>query len=149
MASRTEADWVLPNARKGEVWAEGRKLLDRSLRPGATMEYRQMMQENIRGFLARLLATPKKFRGHINLSADSLPYVISINERTCSLQGKLVMSLTYGYDLKEGDDMIAAPVQATEILSRLILPGAALVNNLPFCAVPFIIIIMVAPHIRF
>jgi len=74
---RTEADWVLPNARKGEVWGEGRKLLDRSLRPSATMVYRQMMQENICGFLARLLANPKKFRGHINLSADGLPYVVS------------------------------------------------------------------------
>jgi cytochrome P450 len=58
----------LPNARKGEVWREGRKLLDRSLGPGAAMSYRQMMQENIRGFLARLLANPKEFRGHINLS---------------------------------------------------------------------------------
>jgi cytochrome P450 len=43
------------------------------------------------------------------------------------------MSLTYGYDLKGNDDpMIAAPVQATELLSRLILPGAVLVNHLPF-----------------
>lgn len=67
----------MPNARKGEVWAEGRRLLDRSLRPGATMAYRQMMQENIHEFLARLLATPKKFRGHINLSADGLPYAVS------------------------------------------------------------------------
>ena len=45
------------------------------------------------------------------------------------------MSLAYGYDLKGNDDrMIAAPVQATELLSRLILPGAVLVNHLPFCA---------------
>ena len=45
------------------------------------------------------------------------------------------MSLTYGYDLKDnGDHMIAAPVQATEMLSHLILPGAVLVNHLPFCA---------------
>lgn len=44
------------------------------------------------------------------------------------------MSLTYGYDLKGNDDnMIAAPVQATEMLSQLILPGAVLVNHLPFC----------------
>jgi len=70
-------DWILPNARKGEVWAEGRKLLDRSLRPGATIAYRQMMQENIRGFLVRLLTSPEKFRGHLNLSADSLTYVVS------------------------------------------------------------------------
>jgi hypothetical protein len=44
------------------------------------------------------------------------------------------MSLTYGYDLKEGDEMIAAPVQAAEMLVPLILPGAAMVNHLPFCA---------------
>jgi len=89
--------------------------LDRSLRPGATALYRQLIQEKTRGFLAQLLATPKDFRDHIEL-----------------LQGKLVMSLTYGYNLEKGDDMIAAPVQATEILSPLILPGAALVNSFPF-----------------
>ena len=47
------------------------------------------------------------------------------------------MSLTYGYDLKDNNDqMIAAPVQATELVSRLIMPGALLVNHLPFCAKP-------------
>jgi hypothetical protein len=43
------------------------------------------------------------------------------------------MSLTYGYDLKNNDDMIAAPIQATEIVSQVILPGAVLVNYIPFC----------------
>ncbi|KAI9454936.1 cytochrome P450 [Russula earlei] len=105
--------WLLPTSRKNETWREGRKLLDRSLRPGATISYRQMMQENTHRFLAQLLATPRDFRGHIEA-------------------GKFVMSLTYGYDLKDGDTMISAPVQAVEILSRLILPGAALVNHLPF-----------------
>jgi hypothetical protein len=47
------------------------------------------------------------------------------------------MSLTYGYDLKEyrDDDMVAAPVQITETLGRLVLPGAMLVNHFPFCTV--------------
>jgi len=108
-------DWILPNARKGEVWREGRNLLNRSLRPGATISYRQMMLENTRGFLARLLATPEEFHGHIGF-----------------LRGKLIMALTYGYDLKEGDEMIAAPVQVSEMMSRYFLPGAALVNNFPF-----------------
>ena len=48
------------------------------------------------------------------------------------------MSLTYGYDLKDNDDIIAAPIQAIEILSRLFLPGAALVNHFPFCMVFYI-----------
>jgi hypothetical protein len=52
------------------------------------------------------------------------------------------MSLTYGYDPKEGDDMIATPVQAAEIISPLLLPGAALVNHFPFCAVIYCILPM-------
>ncbi|KAI0253723.1 cytochrome P450 [Lactifluus subvellereus] len=110
-----ELDWLLPISRKSKSWREGRRLLDRSLRPGGTTSYRHMMEEKTRTFLAKLLDTPKHFRDHIEL-----------------LQGRLVMSLTYGYDLKDNDDIITAPVQATEIMSQLILPGAALVNHLPF-----------------
>ena len=43
------------------------------------------------------------------------------------------MSLTYGYDLKEGDEILEAPIQIGETMSPLLLPGAALVNHLPFC----------------
>ncbi|KAI0299508.1 cytochrome P450 [Russula brevipes] len=107
-------DWLLPTAMKSQSWREGRKLLDRSLRSSAILPYRQMMQESTRGFLVRLLVTPKDFRDHIKF-----------------LQGKLIMSLTYGYDLKEYDDMIAAPVEASKIMSQLLLPGAALVNHFP------------------
>jgi hypothetical protein len=44
------------------------------------------------------------------------------------------MSLTYGYDLKDGDKMLEAPVRTGEILSPFMLPGGALVNHL---RVPF------------
>jgi hypothetical protein len=57
------------------------------------------------------------------------------------------MALTYGYNLKEGDDMIAAPIQASEIMTQLLLPGAALVNNFPSCAFPFVAMtIVLTPH---
>lgn len=71
VASRTEMDWPLFNISKGEAWREGRKLLDRSLRPGATMSYRQMIQGNARSFLVQLLATPNEFHHHIKLSVAS------------------------------------------------------------------------------
>ena len=48
------------------------------------------------------------------------------------------MALTYGYNLKEGDDMIAAPIEVSEIMTQFLLPGAALVNNFPFCTFPFV-----------
>jgi hypothetical protein len=42
------------------------------------------------------------------------------------------MSLTYGYDLKENDDILG-PVRTTgDIMIKVVLPGAALVNHLPF-----------------
>lgn len=42
------------------------------------------------------------------------------------------MSVAYGYDLKDGDRILETQDQVAEILSPLLLPGAALVNHLPF-----------------
>jgi hypothetical protein len=56
------------------------------------------------------------------------------------------MSLTYGYDLNDGDELMAAPIQSTEIMSRVILPGAILVNHLPFCTAIYFITAMLVSH---
>ena len=45
------------------------------------------------------------------------------------------MSLTYGYDVKDGDKMLEAPVQVAKLLAPLLRPGGALINYLPFCVV--------------
>ena len=45
------------------------------------------------------------------------------------------MSVAYGYDLKGGDKILEAPVQISKLMSRLLSPGGALVNYLPFRAV--------------
>jgi hypothetical protein len=66
---RLGVDWLLPALSKGDVWSEGRKLLDRSLRPAAPISYRNMMEEKTRSFLGQLFLTPKHFRSHIELSA--------------------------------------------------------------------------------
>jgi hypothetical protein len=46
------------------------------------------------------------------------------------------MYLTYGYELKENDDILMPARRTAEIMSRLGMPGAALVNHLPFRTVP-------------
>jgi hypothetical protein len=56
------------------------------------------------------------------------------------------MSLTYGYDLKDGDKMLEAPAQASKILSPLVVPGGALVNHLPFRKLSNFPAMVVAPH---
>ena len=47
-------------------------------------------------------------------------------------QGKIIMSLMYGYDLNKNDKIVEAPVQLGKVLGRLVLPGAAIVTYLPF-----------------
>ena len=42
------------------------------------------------------------------------------------------MSLTYGYDLQENDDIVVPARKTGDIMSQLTLPGAALVNHFPF-----------------
>jgi hypothetical protein len=67
-----ELDWFMVSVRICESWREGRRLLDRSLRPGATTSYQQMMQEKTRWFLNQLFADPKEFHHHIELSSSRL-----------------------------------------------------------------------------
>ena len=69
-------DWFVPNTGMCDTWREERKLLDRSLRPGAMMSYRQMMEEKTRWFLAQLIASPNAYHHHIELSACNLLYIL-------------------------------------------------------------------------
>jgi hypothetical protein len=73
---RLEMDRLLPTSRVGEYWREGRKLVDRSLGPGATASYRRMMEDNTRMFLGQLLETPDDFFGHIGLSVRRIHFVV-------------------------------------------------------------------------
>jgi hypothetical protein len=60
------------------------------------------------------------------------------------------MSVTFGYDLKDGDKILEAPEWAAEVLTSLVMPGAALVNHLPFCTVSdFVPAKLVVSHCRF
>ena len=66
--------WQLPLARYGEAWRQGRKLLDRALRPGAAATYQHMQQAKVRVLLTRLLATPSEWKAHVELYETVLPY---------------------------------------------------------------------------
>ena len=59
------------------------------------------------------------------------------------------MSATYGYDLKDGDKILEAPVQTSDTLTTLTLPGAALVNDIPICVASYIIPAMLVVSHRY
>ena len=45
------------------------------------------------------------------------------------------MSLTFGYDLKDGDKILEATEQQTKILNKLAPTIGAPINLLPFCII--------------
>ena len=57
------------------------------------------------------------------------------------------MSLTYGYDLKDGDKILEVPIQVAKILEPLIVLRGALINHFPICAIMnFVPAMPVVPH---
>jgi hypothetical protein len=69
-----DVEWIFPLAKVGKYWREGRKLLDRSLRPGATASHRRLIEEKTHVFLGQLLSNPKALREHID-QLVSLPHL--------------------------------------------------------------------------
>ncbi|KAI0253751.1 cytochrome P450 [Lactifluus subvellereus] len=108
--------WNVSTARYTESYRLARKLLDRGLRLGAVASYRQMQQARARVLLTRLLTNPNNWETHIEL-----------------FQGELILAMTYGYEVcGPGDKKIEAAKAMSKFGARRVLPGALLVNELPF-----------------
>jgi len=108
--------WALPMARGDERWRQGRKLLDRGLRPSATASRRPMLETRTRLLLSRLLTNPHQWEVYIDL-----------------FQGESILAMTYGYVAREHDDrIIAAAKRMNKFGGDTLFPGALLVNYLPF-----------------
>ena len=125
----------IPIARYGEAWRQGRKLHDRSLRPGAAATYRPMQQARVRVLLTRLLTTPDQWRAHVELcdivSASTMIYLFIIH--LFSFQGELILDMTYGYEVKgHHDRRLAVFEQLSEFAKVKVFASAWLINAFPF-----------------
>ena len=91
-----EVDWLVLS-QYGEHWREGRKVADRSLRPGAVSLYHQRIKEKTNAFLGQLLVAPADFRSHIGLSVFLVLTSFHILEMVGSrrFQAKLITSLPF------------------------------------------------------
>ncbi|KAI0064827.1 cytochrome P450 [Artomyces pyxidatus] len=97
-------------------WRLRRRMLDRGLRPSAAAQYWPMQKAKVHDFLKNLRSSPEDFRHHVE-----------------HLQGAIIMSLVYGYDVKDRDDpYVKDALDANTLGQAAILPGATIVNSLPF-----------------
>jgi hypothetical protein len=129
-------EWVVQVARYGEFWRQARKLLDRGLRTGALAVYRPVLQTKAHVLLIHLLENPEAWKAHLEqfvvLLLMSLVFIT--HYPTSSLTGEITLTIAYGYEVQGPNDrMVDVARKLLQLGSEMILPGALLINDLPFC----------------
>ncbi|KAI0264199.1 cytochrome P450 [Gloeopeniophorella convolvens] len=102
----------VPSARYTEAWRQGRRILERGMRPAALVDHRPTQQKQIADLLGRILLRPSEVASH--------------------MQAKLIMDMAYGYEVQDiGDELVAASRAMNALSAVTALPGALLINYLP------------------
>ncbi|KAF7348409.1 O-methylsterigmatocystin oxidoreductase [Mycena sanguinolenta] len=97
-------------------WRERRRLFHQYFRRDAIPAYHPIQLGKIRNFLCDLLCTPADFAAHIK-----------------TMTAAIVLDTVYGCDIKSmHDQFVHVTEEAGERLSESMLPGACIVNTLPF-----------------
>ncbi|KAI0041968.1 cytochrome P450 [Auriscalpium vulgare] len=106
--------WMAQLCAYGDKLHAQRRVLQSGMRAGALIQHRPMFEAKVHDFLERLKETPGELTMHLD-----------------KLQGAILMSLTYGYEIKSDGDLLATAQEAGQLALRVALPGALLVNHLP------------------
>jgi cytochrome P450 len=130
-------EWNVFFANCTESWRLARKLLDRSLRPAGIAAYRPLLQTKAYALLSQVLATPEDLEAHLNRFVAFVCHASGFSEYSFqlpSLSGSVVLAMGYGYEVKDlNDKTVKAAKTMVKLMGEIALPGALLVNILPFC----------------
>ena len=120
-----------------ESFRQGRKLLDSSLRRANVVTYRPLLQAKAHVLLTHVLANPDELDAHFHqFVVFPWPRTDSLTlSQLSSLSSSLILAVGYGYEVKGIDDdrNVNAAKKMVQLLGVVALPGALLVNELPFC----------------
>jgi len=109
-------DWIVTFQKYTEPFRLSRKLLDRSLRPATIAAYHLPLEKNAHDFLTQVFANPDELEAYLY-----------------HMSGSLMLAMGYGYEVKGlNDQKIKAARKLAQLISETALPGALLVNDLPF-----------------
>ncbi|KAI0278757.1 cytochrome P450 [Russula aff. rugulosa BPL654] len=115
-AQMMEWDWIMTFQNYTESFRLSRKLLDRSLRPAAIAAYHLLLETKSHNLLTQVFTDPDQLQAHL--------YYMS---------GSLMLAMGYGYEVKGiNDQKIKAARNLAHLIGETFLPGALLVNDLPF-----------------
>ena len=128
-------EWIMTFQNNTESFRSSRKLLDRSLRPAAIAAYNLLLETNSRNLLTQVFANPDQLQSHLYQFVPSLwPHVSLTTVPITSMSGSLMLAMGYGYEVKGlNDPKIKAARKLAHLIGETVLPGALLVNDVPFC----------------
>ncbi|KAF7348383.1 hypothetical protein MSAN_01792300 [Mycena sanguinolenta] len=116
MVSLTGWDFSLSLIPHSDKWRERRRLFHQYFRRDAIPAYHPVYLRKIRDLLRGLLFTPADFATHIK-----------------TMTAAIILDTMYGHDIKATQDrFVHLTEEAGERLTESMLPGACIVNTLPF-----------------
>ncbi|KAF7346528.1 O-methylsterigmatocystin oxidoreductase [Mycena sanguinolenta] len=116
MVSLTGWDFGIPAIPYSDKWRERRRLFHQYFRRDAIPAYHPVYFRKIRDLLRDLLSTPEEFATH-----------------TKTLAAAIILDTVYGYNLTSIDDrFVHMTEEAIKRINESALPGACIVNTLPF-----------------
>jgi hypothetical protein len=124
--------WALPLVPYGNRWKSSRRLLHEFLSAKATNNYDDQQHYYARDFILRIAESPDDLWDHIKLSVTLTLSVDQWLTQIFSTTGALLMSLTYGLDIKSHEDpFLSAAERALTVFEEVTVPGAFLVDTFP------------------
>jgi len=109
-------DKSMPMLQYGPTWREHRKLARMALSPDAVKKYHKVQEDIVAMYVDSLLEQPAEFASQLRLTA-----------------GRVIMSVSYGLPVQTPDDHYIADAEETmEMIGKATVPGAFLVDLVPF-----------------
>ena len=125
----------------GDRWGARHRLFHEVMSGRLTRNFDSYHLKYVHRFLSHVLEAPENFLQETELYAISYPYTsrpsayTSVNFR--SLPGAIIMSMTYGIDIKSADNpFLSANLEATRGITGALVPGKFLVDIIPIRKCP-------------
>jgi hypothetical protein len=133
------AHFNLAITRYSAKWRVERHIIDQSLCPALAVTYHDVQTTKAHAFLRQVLRRPDKTMEYLKQCAfpfSSFFFLCLLRwlvmHKTNRFTAAVIMSVTYGYDVKDSDDrFVAIAEELLTLANESMLPGALLVNDLP------------------
>ena len=128
---------LLPLVQYGKHWLDRRRVFDSHFKPSSLRNYHPIQYSKVVTALREFNQQPDRYINHIRkcvVSPSSVARLTLINLFVPRrYNAAVILAIVYGYEVESYEDkFVRLTEEVNEIGSRALLPGAHVVNTLPF-----------------